>query len=117
MRKIIVGAMVSIDGVMQAPGGPTEDPTRGFKFGGWVMPYYDQDFGEELDRVFKNFDLLLGRKTYEIFAAYWPYYDEGAPDGAIARQFNQIRKYVVSRSGEVDTGWKGSVLVRDMADV
>src|SRR3989442_13003644 len=73
MRKIIVGAMVSMDGVMQAPGGPTEDPTKGFKFGGWEMPYFDQEFGEELDRVFKEkFDLLLGRKTYEIFAAYWP---------------------------------------------
>ncbi len=77
MRKIIVGAMVSMDGVMQAPGGPTEDPTKGFKFGGWVMPYFNQEFGEEIDRLFKEkFDLLLGRKTYEIFAAYWPYYDE-----------------------------------------
>src|SRR5256714_524600 len=73
MRKVIVGAMVSMDGVMQAPGGPAEDPTKGFKFGGWEMPYFDQEFGEELDRVFKEkFDLLLGRKTYEIFAAYWP---------------------------------------------
>ena len=80
MRKIIVGAQVSMDGVMQAPGGPTEDPTKGFKFGGWAMPYFDQEFGEEIDRVFKEkFDLLLGRKTYEIFAAYWPYYDEDAP--------------------------------------
>ena len=80
MRKIIVGAQVSIDGVMQAPGGPWEDPTKGFKFGGWVMPYFDEVFGEEIDRVFKEkCDLLLGRKTYEIFAAYWPYYDESAP--------------------------------------
>src|SRR5205814_7209859 len=63
MRKLIVGAMVSLDGVMQAPGGPTEDPTEGFKFGGWQMPYLDQEFGEQLDRVFKEFDLLLGRKT------------------------------------------------------
>src|SRR6266436_648266 len=85
MRKIIVGAMVSMDGVMQAPGGPTEDPTKGFKFGGWEMPYFDQAFGEELDHVFKEkFDLLLGRKTYEIFAAYWPYYDD-APHGGIAK--------------------------------
>jgi len=80
MRKIIVGAQVSMDGVMQAPGGPWEDPTKGFKFGGWVMPYFDQVFGEEIDRVFKEkCDLLLGRKTYEIFAGYWPYYDETAP--------------------------------------
>jgi dihydrofolate reductase len=118
MRKIIVGAMVSIDGVMQAPGGPTEDPTRGFSFGGWVMPYFDQEFGEELDRLFgEKFDLLLGRKTYEIFAAYWPYYDERGPDGGIARRFNEIKKYAVSRSGEVDTSWQGSVLLRDIADI
>ncbi|HET9653167.1 MAG TPA: dihydrofolate reductase family protein, partial [Usitatibacter sp.] len=118
MRKIIVGAMVSLDGVMQAPGARNEDTTRGFRFGGWTMPYFDQAFGEEIDRLFKdNFDLLLGRKTYEIFAAYWPYQDEGAPHGGIARLFNRIRKYVVSRSGEVDTGWAGSVLLRDIADV
>jgi dihydrofolate reductase len=117
MRKIIVGAMVSIDGVMQAPGQPTEDPTNGFKFGGWVMPHFDQEFGEELDRILKHYDLLLGRKTYEIFAAYWPYYDQSGADGAIAKQFNQIKKYVVSRSGEVDTGWQGSELVRDIAGV
>jgi dihydrofolate reductase len=109
--------MVSMDGVMQAPGGPTEDPTKGFRFGGWVMPYFDQQFGEEVDRVFKEFDLLLGRKTYEIFAAYWPYYDEDAPDGGIAELFNEVKKYVVSRAGEVDTSWQGSVLLRDIADV
>ena len=117
MRKIIVGAMVSMDGVMQAPGGPTEDPTKGFKFGGWVMPYFNQEFGEEIDHVFQNFDLLLGRKTYEIFAGYWPYYDEESDHGSIATLFKDIRKYVVSRSGEVDTSWAGSVLLRDIADV
>src|SRR5207253_4777997 len=118
MRKIIVGAQVSMDGVMQAPGGPTEDPTNGFKFGGWAMPYFDQAFGEEIDRVFKKkFDLLLGRKTYEIFAAYWPYQDENAPHGRITRLFKRIRKYVISSSGEVDTGWAGSVLLRDLADI
>ena len=117
MRKIIVGAMVSIDGVMQAPGGPTEDPTKGFKFGGWVMPYFNQEFGEEVDHLFQNCDLLLGRKTYEIFAAHWPYYDEDAPDGGIAKLFNKITKYAVSRSGEVDTSWVGSVRLRDIADV
>jgi dihydrofolate reductase len=117
MRKITVGAQVSIDGVMQAPGGPTEDPTKGFKFGGWAMPYFDHAFAEEIDRVFKTFDLLLGRKTYEIFAAYWPYINEDASHGGIAKLFNDIKKYVVSRSGEVDTGWAGSVLLRDIADV
>jgi len=118
MRKIVVGAQVSIDGVMQAPGGPTEDPTNGFKFGGWAMPHFDQEAGEEIDRLFKQkFDLLLGRKTYEIFAAYWPYYDENAPAGSIAKLFNEITKYAVSRSGDVDTSWQRSVLLRDIDDV
>lgn len=118
MRKIVVGAMISLDGVMQAPGGPDEDPTGGFTFGGWVTPYFDEVFGEEIDRIFsEKFDLLLGRKTYEIFAAHWPYYDEGAPDGGIARLFNAITKYVVSSSGDVDATWAGSVLLRDIADV
>src|SRR2546423_9791483 len=118
MRKIIVGAQVSIDGVMQAPGGPTEDPTKGFKFGGWAMPYFDHSGSEEIDRLFKEkFDLLLGRKTYEIFAAYWPYYEEDAPHGSIAKLFKEARKYVVSGSGEVDTSWAGSVLLRDIAQV
>lgn len=65
MRKIIVGAQVSMDGVMQAPGGPTEDPTQGFQFGGWAMPHFNHEAGEEIDRMFQEkFDLLLGRKTY-----------------------------------------------------
>jgi dihydrofolate reductase len=117
MRKIIVGAQVSIDGVMQAPGGPTEDPTNGFKFGGWAMPYFSREFGEEIDRLFKNFDLLLGRKTYEIFAAYWPYQKEDAPHAGIAKQFNEIKKYAISRSGEIDLSWTGSTLLRDIAEV
>ena len=118
MRKIIVGAQVSLDGVMQGPGAPWEDPTKGFQFGGWVMPYFDEVFGEEIDRVFQEkCDLLLGRRTYEIFAAYWPYYSETASHGGIAKLFNAITKYVVSRSGDVDTSWQGSVLLRDIADV
>ena len=117
MRKIIVGAFVSMDGVMQAPGGPTEDPTKGFKFGGWFVPYFDPEFGEEVDAIFKSQpDLLLGRKTYEIFAAHWPY-AEGGPDDGIAKLFQDITKYAVSRSGEVDTSWKGSVLLRDIEAV
>ena len=118
MRKIVVGAQVSMDGVMQSPGLATEDPTGGFTLGGWVMPYADQEFGEEIDRLFRApFDLLLGRKTYEIFAAYWPYYDEGAAYGSIATLFKKISKYVVSRSGEVDTSWEGTVLLRSVDDL
>jgi len=117
MRKITVGAFVSLDGVMQAPGGPTEDPTQGFKFGGWEMPFFAQESREELDRLFgERFDLLLGRKTYEIFAAYWPYYDQG-PASGIAKLFNEIKKYPVSRSGDVETSWQGSVLLRGIDDV
>ena len=70
-----------------------------------------------MSHVFKKFDLLLGRKTYEIFAGYWPYQDESAPHGGIARQFKHVKKYVVSRSGELDTSWAGSVRLRDIADV
>ena len=82
------------------------------------MPDFDQVFGEEIDRVFQEkCDLLLGRKTYEIFAAYWPYYEETAQAGGIAKLFGEIKKYVVSRSGEVDTSWKRSLLLRDIADV
>jgi dihydrofolate reductase len=118
MRKIVVGAQVSMDGVMQAPGGPWEDPTKGFKFGGWAMPYFGPEFGDEIDRLFSDkFDLLLGRKTYEIFAGYWPYYDENAPAGGIAKLFKDIKKYVVSGSGEVEASWQGSVLLRDLAEV
>lgn len=118
MRKIIVGAQVSMDGVMQAPGGPREDPTKDFTFGGWAMPYFNREFGEEIDHLFNQpFDLLLGRKTYEIFAGYWPFYDDDAPHGGIARLFNRIKKYAVSRSGEIDTSWADSVLLRGIADV
>jgi dihydrofolate reductase len=115
MRKVIVGAQISMDGVMQAPGGPEEDPTGGFKFGGWVAPLGpDPVFGEEIGKLFgEPFDLLLGRRTYDIFAAYWPYAEVGPYDG-IAKTFNRIRKYVATRKG-VDLTWKGSVALRDAA--
>src|SRR5438874_8926519 len=116
MRKIIVGARVSMDGVMQEPMGPSE----GFKLGGWARPYQDQDCWEEFVRLYfsEKFDLLLGRKTYEIFAEYWPYQVwEDAPNGGLPKLFKEIKKYAVSRSGGVDTSWQGSVLLRDIADV
>lgn len=115
MRKLIVGAFVSLDGVMQAPGGPQEDPTGGFQYGGWVAPLADEDpvFGEEIGSLFgQPYDLLLGRRTYEIFAAHWPY-AEGGPDDGIAKQFNRITKYVATRSGDVDTSWSKTVVLRD----
>lgn len=114
MRKVIVGAMISLDGVMQAPGGPQEDPTGGFSYGGWVAPLADEVFGEEIGKMFSQpFDLLLGRKTYEIFAAHWPY-AEGGPDDSLAKTFNSITKYVATRKG-LDLTWKGSVALRDAA--
>src|SRR5687768_1415294 len=114
MRKVIVGAMVSMDGVMQAPGGPDEDPTR-FEFGGWVAPLMDEVFGEELDKMLDQpYDLLLGRRTYEIFAAFWPYQEGSAYDG-VATTFNRVTKYVATRKG-VDLTWKGSVALRDAAN-
>lgn len=114
MRKLIVGAFVSLDGVMQAPGGPGEDPTGGFGYGGWVAPLVDEVFGEAVDEMFGgDYDLLLGRKTYEIFAAHWPY-AEGGADDALARKFNSITKYVATRKG-LDLTWEGSVAIRDAA--
>jgi dihydrofolate reductase len=98
MRKITAATFVSLDGVMQAPGGPEEDPTGGFKFGGWTFPYFDEALGTSMGEIFeKPFDLLLGRKTYDIFAAYWPQY-KGGPDAPIAEAFNKVTKYVASRS-------------------
>ena len=112
MRKVIVAAFVSIDGVMQAPGGPQEDPTSGFSYGGWVAPLVDEVFGNEIDKLFgQAYDLLLGRKTYEIFAAHWPY-AEGGPDDSVARTFNSVTKYVATRKG-LDLTWKNSVPLRD----
>lgn len=114
MRKVVTGAFVSMDGVMQAPGGPSEDPAGGFTFGGWVVPYFDEVFGEEVGKLFHDpFDLLLGRRTYDIFAAHWPF-AEGGPDDQIARAFNRVTKYVASRSGQ-KLAWKGSVVLGDAA--
>lgn len=101
---------------MQAPGGPEEDPTGGFMFGGWVAPFADTDpvFGKEIGKLFgQPFDLLLGRRTYEIFAAFWPYAEGGSYDD-IAKAFNRVTKYVATRKG-VDLTWKGSVALRDAA--
>ncbi|MEX2126862.1 MAG: dihydrofolate reductase family protein [Xanthobacteraceae bacterium] len=115
MRKVITGAFISLDGVMQAPGGPEEDPTGGFKFGGWVVPYADATFGEGVDQLFgQPFDLLLGRRTYEIFAAHWPF-AEGGRDDDIAQKFNRVTKYVATRKG-LEPAWKGTVVLRDAAN-
>jgi dihydrofolate reductase len=117
MRKIMTGAFVSMDGVMQAPGGPHEDPTGGFEFGGWVVPHMDEVLGQAIGAIFdKPFDLLLGRRTYQIFAAHWPY-AEGGEDDFIAKRFNAVTKYVATRS-DIELTWKRSVALHDaVADV
>jgi dihydrofolate reductase len=97
MHKILVSTFISLDGVMQAPGGPQEDPTGGFAFGGWTFPHFDDALGGAMGEIFgRPFDLLLGRKTYDIFAAYWPYVTD--PNHPIAEPFNKVTKYVASRS-------------------
>jgi dihydrofolate reductase len=107
MRKLIVLSFITLDGVMQAPGAPEEDLTGGFLFGGWVVPYFDDFLGKIMvDQLSRPFDLLLGRKTYEIFAAHWPYQDtESDP---IAAGINNARKFVASHAS-VKLGWSNSI--------
>jgi dihydrofolate reductase len=103
MRKVIVLSFVSLDGVMQAPGGPEEDESGGFKLGGWTVPYFDEELGNEMgEQMSKPFDLLLGRKTYDIFAGYWP--DKSDPT---ADSLNKAHKYVASRKA-IKPAWKNS---------
>jgi dihydrofolate reductase len=106
MRKLIVTTMVTLDGVMQAPGGPEEDPTGGFAHGGWAVPYVDAVFGEILSEAMSEpFDLVLGRKTYEIFAAHWPY-----DEGPIADRLNEAAKHVASTTLD-RLDWRNSFLI------
>lgn len=106
MRKVIVGAFASLDGIMQAPGGPDEDPVGGFDHGGWAFPYFDESMGEAVDEMFANqFDLLLGRKTYDIFAAHWPHAGADDPIGSL---FDRVTKYVATRSPDLKLDWRNS---------
>ena len=105
MRKIIVLTFVTLDGVMQAPGGPSEDTSGGFKYGGWTVPYFDEFLGEVMtEQMSQPFDLLLGRRTFEIFASYWPHHQE---EGA---GINEATKYVVSYT-RTSHEWKKSVFL------
>ncbi len=109
MRKLIVLTFVTMDGVMQAPGGPKEDTSGGFKYGGWVAGYFDDTLGAVMgEQMSEQFDLLLGRKTYEIFASYWP---DAKQDLDIAEKFNKCTKYVASRTRK-KLDWKNSVLLK-----
>ncbi|PSL25854.1 dihydrofolate reductase family protein [Chitinophaga ginsengisoli] len=108
MRKIIVCTFMTMDGVLQAPGGPEEDTSGGFKWGGWMASYTDDLTDKKLGQIMSGpFDLLLGRRTYEIFAAYWPYQNSDHP---IASLFNRIRKYVVA-STPVNLSWENSAQI------
>lgn len=115
MRKVVAATFLSLDGVMQAPGGPDEDPTGGFSHGGWTVHYWDEPMGELMGKIFDEpFDLLLGRKTYEIFAAHWPYAGEDDP---IAKAFNRVTKYVAT-SSDTPLTWQNSVALHDVpADI
>ena len=107
MRKVIASAFVSLDGVMQAPGGPEEDPTGGFRFGGWTFPYFDESLGGTMGEMFSRpLALLLGRKTYDIFAAHWPYAGEDDPIGKL---FGDAPKYVATRNPRLELDWRNSV--------
>jgi dihydrofolate reductase len=113
MRKLVVNTFTTLDGVMQAPGGPEEDPTGGFEHGGWSAGYWDEPMGEWMGEFMgAPFDLLLGRKTYEIFAAHWPH----ARDEPGAEQLNAATKYVASRTLR-SLDWENSQLLDgDVAD-
>jgi len=111
VRKIVVLEFITLDGVMQAPGGPKEDTSGNFKFGGWTTPYFDEVSGKEMESQMKGeYDLLLGRKTYDIFAGYWPKHTEGWP------QVNKITKYVVSSSLKKPI-WENTVVVKDIKEL
>ncbi len=111
MRKIIILTFLTLDGVMQAPGGPDEDRDGGFKFGGWTAPYFDEEAGKIMaEQMAGEYDLLLGRKTFEIFANYWPEHTQEWP------QVNDITKYVAS-STLTEHKWKPSVFLKNDNDI
>lgn len=108
MSKIIVLTFLSLDGVMQAPGGPKEDTSSDFKYGGWVTPFFDEFSGKIMEKQMSGeYDLLLGRKTYDIFAGYWPKHTEEWP------QVNKITKYVASKTLKKPT-WENTVVIKDV---
>ncbi len=110
MRKIIVLSMITLDGVMQAPGAPEEDTSGGFKYGGWVAPYFDEAYGKVMEKQLKPADYLLGRKTFEIFASYWPEHADYWPG------INDGTKYVMSKTMK-KSDWKNSVFLKSLADI
>lgn len=110
MRKIIVFSMITMDGVMQAPGGPQEDTSGGFKYGGWTVSYGDELFGKIMEEELKPADYILGRKTFEIFESYWPQHADFWPG------INDGTKYVLSETRE-KSDWKNTVFLKSVADI
>jgi len=113
MRKIIIQEFITLDGVMQAPGGPEEDTSSNFKYGGWTAPYFhkaDEEAGELMQKWMKSADLLLGRKTFEIFAAYWPKHADMWPG------INDVTKYVMSNTME-KSDWQNSVFLKTVGEI
>ena len=107
-RKIVGTVFQTLDGVMQAPGGPSEDPTGGFEFGGWQFGFPDEEAGEAIGESLQApYALLLGRRTYDIFSSYWPYQESDDENGQIARDFNAAEKFVMTHS-EAPLDWTGS---------
>lgn len=110
MRKIILLSFITLDGVMQAPGGPGEDNSGGFAFGGWVAPYFDETAGKLMEQQMKPRDLLLGRKTFDIFESYWPKHHKLWPG------INDVTKYVVSNSRKASR-WQNSVFIDSLTGI
>ena len=110
MRKIVVLTMITIDGVMQAPGGPEEDTSGGFEYGGWVAPFGDEEYGKVMQEQMKPADILLGRKTFDIFEEYWPKHSEGWPG------INEVTKYVLS-STRKNSDWENSEFLSAIGDI
>jgi dihydrofolate reductase len=115
MRKIIVLTFISLDGVMQAPGGPEEDTSGGFKYGGWSAPFADEASGKAMQKQMEATDILLGRKTFEIFAGYWPQHADYWPG------INEVKKYVLSntidKSDPIAIGWQNCEFLTSVEDI
>ena len=108
MRKLTVSTFISLDGVIQAPGGPNEDRSGEFRFGGWIVPYADEAVGQHVQHLLaRPFELLLGRRTYDIFASYWPHVPADSGSRAIADLFNRVPKHVVTHRSD-DFEWQNS---------
>lgn len=110
MRKIIVLSMITLDGVLQSPGAPKEDSSLGFEYGGWVAPYDDEVGNKMMEKLLKPSDLLLGRKTFDIWEAYWPNHTEYWPS------INDVTKYVLSHTRS-NSDWKNSIFLKNLADI